>query len=179
MGRLRNPNASTFIDGSAIICRNNAPLFAVALRLLSAGRSVSVAGSDIGPRVIAILKKLGDDLETQAQLLHAIEVWESEKLAKGSSTARDIANCMRVFADHGATPSQAVAYAEHLLSQTGTITLLTGHKAKGLEWETVYHLDPFFIGEGEQEENLRYVIQTRAMQNYYEIETREIQWEAK
>lgn len=54
--------------------------------------------------------------------------------------------------------------------------LLTGHKAKGLEWNTVYHLDPFLIGESEQELNLKYVIGTRSLENYYEILTKEIRW---
>lgn len=176
VGRLRNPSANTFVDGSSIICRNNAPLFSVALRLLSNGRSVSVSGSDIGPRVVGIMKKLGDESMRKDQLLEAIESWRQEKLSRQSTTANDIADCMRVFASFGQSLSEAVAYAEHLFQQKGTIQLLTGHKAKGLEWPVVYHLDPFLIGEAEQELNLRYVIQTRAMEAYYEIESREIRW---
>ena len=84
---------------------------------------------------------------------------------------------MRVFARFGENLSQAVEYANHLFQQTGTIMLLTGHKAKGLEWNTVYHLDPWLLGEGEQEQNLAYVILTRAMDSYYEIDSREIRWE--
>ena len=174
--RLRNPSANSFVDGSAIICRNNAPLFALALRLLSSGRSVSVSGSDVGPRVIGIMRKLGPENLSQAELLNAIKDWRQEKLAKQSTTANDIADCMSVFAGFGADLGQAISYAEHLFNQTGTLTLLTGHKAKGLEWGTVYHLDPFLLGEAEQELNLRYVIQTRAMDSYFEIETQEIQW---
>ena len=66
--RLRNPSVAGFSDDSAIICRNNAPLFALALRLLSAGRSVSVSGSDIGPRVIGIMRKLGPETLKQAEM---------------------------------------------------------------------------------------------------------------
>jgi DNA helicase-2/ATP-dependent DNA helicase PcrA len=174
--RLRNPSASRFTDGSAIICRNNAPLFSCALRLLSSGRSVHVSGSEIGPKVIGIMKKLGEDSTPKEALLNAIESWREEKLAKESKSANDIADCMRVFATFGDDLGQAVAYAEHLFQQKGTITLLTGHKAKGLEWRTVYHLDPFLLGESEQELNLRYVILTRAMESYYEIETRALRW---
>ena len=85
---------------------------------------------------------------------------------------------MRVFGSFGDTLGQAISYADHLFKQTGTITLLTGHKAKGLEWPVVYHLDPWLLGEGEQEQNLRYVILTRAMDSYYEIDSREIRWES-
>jgi DNA helicase II / ATP-dependent DNA helicase PcrA len=176
--RLRNPNCTSFADGSAIICRNNAPLFALALRLLSSGRSVSVSGSDIGPKVIGIMRRLGPETMNKETLLNAIESWRAEKIAKQSATAGDIADCMQVFAGFGETLAQAIAYAEHLFGQKGTLQLLTGHKAKGLEWNTVYHLDPFLIGDSEQEHNLRYVISTRAKEAYYEIESREIRWES-
>jgi|HubBroStandDraft_3_1064219.scaffolds.fasta_scaffold00002_65 DNA helicase-2/ATP-dependent DNA helicase PcrA len=171
---LRNPTLNSFTDGSVIICRNNAPLFALALRLLAAGRSVSVAGSDVGPRVIGIMRRLGPDNLTRQGLYEDIEAWKAEKLSKGSNTAEDIAGCMRVFADHGATLGQAVAFAEHLFRQQGSIQLLTGHKAKGLEWPVVYHLDPFLLRPDEQDLNLRYVITTRAMETYYEINTADI-----
>jgi superfamily I DNA/RNA helicase len=57
----------------------------------------------------------------------------------------------------------------------GAVTLATGHRAKGLEWDAVLHLDPWRLpskharrraDQGdlrpmEQELNLRYVIETR------------------
>jgi len=171
---LRNPSPSSFLDGCAVICRNNAPLFALALRLLAAGRSVSVSGSDVGPRVVGIMRRLGDENLQREALLEEINHWQTEKIAKGSTTAPDIADCMRVFADSGTTLGQAIAYAEHLFKQQGSIQLLTGHKAKGLEWSTVYHLDPWLLRPDEQDLNLRYVITTRAMETYYEINTADI-----
>lgn len=174
VGILRNPTPSSFPDGCAIICRNNAPLFSLALRLLGAGRSVSVAGSDVGPRVIGILHKLGEDGDKQEEVLDAIDKWEAEKISKGSTTAKDIGDCMRVFARTGTTLRRAVAYAEHLFKQVGSIQLLTGHKAKGLEWNTVYHLDSWLLHTDEQDLNLRYVITTRAMETYYEINSVDI-----
>ena len=122
------------------------------------------------------MRKLGPITLTQEQLNASIDEWLNDKLSKQSTTASDIADCMRVFASFGRTLEEAIGYAEHLFTQKGTITLLTGHKAKGLEWPTVYHLDPWLIGEAEQELNLRYVIQTRALDTYYEIESREIRW---
>ena len=174
VAHIRNPSLGSFMDGSVIICRNNAPLFALALRLLSSGRSVSVSGSDVGPRIIAIMKRLGYPEMKQPEVLNAIEGWRAERLAKQSTSADDIADCMRVFGSQGDTLGQGIAYGEHLFAQKGEIQLCTGHKAKGLEWPTVYHLDPFLCRESEQDQNLRYVITTRAMQNYYEIESREI-----
>ena len=174
VGVLKNPKLDSFTDGSVIICRNNAPLFSLALRLLAHGRSVSVAGSDVGPRVIGIMRKLGDDNDKQEEILNAINQWQTEKTAKGSTTAADIGDCMRVFAHTGTTLGRAIAYAEHLFKQVGSIQLLTGHKAKGLEWPTVYHLDPWLLRADEQDLNLRYVITTRAMDRYFEINTADI-----
>lgn len=167
---------SDFSDSSAILSRNNAPLFAVALRLLGAGRSVSVAGSEIGPKLLGIMRKLGDASMSRASLLSAIDDWLLERLARESTTAQDLADCMRVFAQHGETLAQATAYAEHLFAQRGTIRLMTGHKAKGLEWDTVYHLDPWLCREDEQDLNLRYVIDTRSKNELYYINSRDIKW---
>ena len=128
-------------DGAAILCRNNAPLFAVAVRLLSMGRSVSVAGSDIGPKLVGLLRKLGPTDLSRPSTKAAIDDWRDEKVAKGSTTAEDMAACMHVFADIGETLGQAISYAEHILAQKGTLRLMTGHKAKGLEFPIVYHLD--------------------------------------
>ncbi len=170
-------------DDGVVICRNNAPLFGAALRLLSAGRSVSVAGSDIGPKLIALMKKLGSDEMSKAQTLSAIADWEQEKLDKESTTARDMAACMRVFAEHGSSLAQAISYAEHVLSQKGKIRLMTGHKAKGLEFDHVIHLDPWLVRVGyhgvpasDQDKNLDYVISTRSKNQLVEIASKDIRW---
>jgi hypothetical protein len=174
---LRNPTLANFTDNSTILCRNNAPLLSLAIRLLSHGRSVFVHGSDVGPKIVAIMRKLGDESMSRTSTLSAIDNWLSEKLARQSSTAYDIADCMRVFARHGHSLAGAISWAENLFKQKGTIQLLTGHKAKGLEWDLVFHLDPWLIGESEQERNLRYVITTRAKDTLYEIDSREIRWD--
>ena len=173
---LRELHPDSLPDGAAILCRNNAPLFRVAMQLLLAGRSVQVAGSDIGPKLIGVLKKLGPSDLSQASVLSAINDWLAEKMDKGSTTASDLAECMRVFASHGKSLAAAISYAEHLFAQKGTIRLLTGHKAKGLEFETVYHLDPWLCRDNEQDQNLHYVIQTRSMNNLYEINSKDIRW---
>lgn len=166
-------------DDSAIICRNNAPLFRAAMCLLGIGRSVSVVGSDIGPKLIAIMRKLGDESLSRASTVAAIDAWLEAKLEAGSTTAGDLAECMKVFASHGTTLGSAISYAEHLFAQKGSIKLMTGHKAKGLEFETVYFLDPWLVRKdptNEQDLNLDYVIQTRSMSHCYEIDSRRIEW---
>jgi superfamily I DNA/RNA helicase len=172
---LRDLRRTDILENSAIICRNNAPLFRLAMQLLQAGRSVAIAGSEIGPKIISIMRRLGSEDMSAAQVMSAIENWRSAKKDRESKTADDIAECMKVFAGFGKTLSLAVAHAEHLFKQRGTITLTTGHKAKGLEFNTVYHLDPWLCRmDDDQDKNLKYVITTRAKQSLYEIDSERI-----
>ena len=160
-------------EGSAIICRNNAPLFRFAFALIREGRSVKVTGSDIGPRLTSILKSFSESRGVETQIAE----WQEKKLetAKDEKVIMDTASCLRLFANYGKSINGAITYAQHLFKQTGTIELITGHKAKGREWDTVFHLDPWLIGNEEQELNLRYVIQTRAKERAYEINSRDIE----
>lgn len=171
--------AADIPDGSAIICRNNAPLFRTGMDLIRAGRGVQIVGADIGPGLIKILRGLGPESLTGPAVLSAIDRWEAERLSKSRAKASvsDRADCLRVFASFGDNLGDAIAYAEHLFKQQGPVQLLSGHKAKGLEWDTVYHLDPWRIPstyadspeEIEQELNVRYVIETRARKQLFLI----------
>lgn len=180
-GNVRLPvrlDVSDIGDNSTIISRNNAPILRMAFDLLRASRSISIAGSDIGPKLVNIMRKLGDDEMEKRTVFASIDVWESEKLARESKTAEDLAGCMRVFAEHGDTLGTAIAYAEHLFKQTGTILLTTIHKAKGLEWSSVYHLDPWLVRKhpNPQQKNLDYVCSTRSSDSLIEIDSENIQW---
>jgi len=174
--KLQGLDPSDIPDGAAIVCRNNAPLLRVAFALLSRKRSVQVAGSDVGPKIIRLLRKIGAEADTQEDLLFKIEAWRQEKLETTNAieTINDTAECLKIFASWGATLSQAVGYAEHIFSRSGTIQLTTGHKAKGKEWDVVYHLDPWLLKKDDQDLNLKYVITTRAKEALYEINSQEI-----
>lgn len=179
-GSVEHPKAlgvSEIPDDSAIICRNNAPLFRAALHLLGAGRSVSVAGSDIGPKLIGIMEKLGEASLSRDRTIAAIDAWLEAKLEKESKTAQDLADCMKVFANVADSLGQAISYAEYVLKQEGALALTTGHKAKGMEWDTVFHLDPWLCRDDEpQDRNLRYVISTRSANRLVEIDSKRINW---
>ena len=122
------------------------------------------------------MKKLGTDSTSRKDLIDAIEFWREEKLLANSKSANDLADCMRVFADHGSTLSSAVSYAEHLFAQQGAIRLLTGHKSKGLEFHNVYWLDPDLCDRREQDRNLAYVITTRSSNSLSTIDSASILW---
>ncbi len=173
---LDSLHASTIPSTCTIICRNNAPLFAAAFRLIGAGHSVSVAGSDVGYSLIKIMRRLGPEDLSRASTLSAIADWEAERLARESKNAADLAECMRIFARHGSDLGQAISYAEHLFKQDGEIKLMTGHKSKGLEFDTVIHIDRWLCKDTEQDKNLAYVISTRSKNKLIEIDSDRIIW---
>jgi UvrD/REP helicase N-terminal domain/UvrD-like helicase C-terminal domain len=169
-------DGSSFPDDATVICRNNAPLLRLAFKLISAGRSVSVLGSELGPKLVGILRKLGDSILPRPKAMSAIEEWREQRLIAGSKSANDLADCMRVLCEHGDTLGAAISYAEHIFAQQGTIRLLTGHKSKGLEFADVFWLDPWLCGDSEQDLNLRYVITTRSQNSLTLIDSNAIQW---
>ena len=177
---LEKWSASSVVDGAAIICRNNAPLIKLAFQMIRAGKGVELRGFDIGPSLVKALKKLGPETMTAQECYAAINRWEDQKVAAKGATAAvaDRAECFRVFVDIGGSLTGAVTYAESIFKARGNIQLLSGHKSKGLEWETVYHLDawriPSKFASGEeaeaQELNVRYVIETRAKRNLFLVD---------
>ena len=157
---------------TTILCRNNAPLFTMAFKLLKAGRYPELVGNDIGKNLIKILKKLGPETMPREALETAIDQWQTIKLtkARNESSVHDQAACLRIFAEQGETLRDAIAYAEHILEVKGPVTLMTIHTAKGLEFDHVILLDRHLIRTRPkyahqpniQEDNLLYVGQTRS-----------------
>lgn len=163
---LTSWNVHDLPDNAAIICRNNAPLFRQALALLKARRYPQLIGNDIGKNLLKIMKKFGSSSMPKAEVIENIVKWKMAKLAKTRSpgSIHDQADCMLLFAEEGDNLGDALAYAEHIFNARGPIQLMTGHKSKGLEFDHVYILDEHLIGDSQQEDNLRYVMQTRAKQ---------------
>lgn len=122
------------------------------------------------------MKKLGDAGMSRTALLAEIEFWREERLIAGSKSASDLADCMRVFAEHGDTLGSAISYAEHIFAQRGAIALLTIHKSKGLEFDNVYLLDQHLMDDREQDLNLKYVAITRSKNNLNFIDSSGILW---
>jgi len=155
-------------DGSAIICRNNAPLFHMAIRLLRAGRYPELAGRDIIKNVVTKMKKLGPAKLNREQSQLAVKAFvESEKLRqRDHKLVHDMAECMLVFINETDTLGDACAFAQKLGTQSGRLYLMTGHGSKGLEFENVFFLDQHLIDiKAGQDNNLKYVIETRAKLN--------------
>lgn len=153
---------------ATILCRNNAPLFSCAIALLKNGRYPELVGNDIGKNLIKLMKKLGDPGMPAEEAHGAIDQWKEGKLSRARDKDKfaDQAACMHIFVEQGKTLADAIAYAEHLLRQSGTVKLMTGHKSKGLEWPEVFILDQQLINlRHTQERNLLYVMITRAKES--------------
>lgn len=154
---------------AVIICRNNAPLFNIAIKLLKTGRTCELHGKDVVASITKVMRKFGGHDLPQHTVLEKIEAWLAHEMEKNKPRAhdrlRDRAACMKVFALEGATLGDALAYAQHLSQLHSPLKLMTGHGAKGLEFDHVYFLDQHLIGKDEQEPNLRYVIATRAKES--------------
>jgi hypothetical protein len=169
----------------AILCRNNAPLFAAALRCIKAGRGVTILGNEIGRGLITLAKSLAPETASAEKFLLLLNAWcerETHKALLNGQEAKasilsDKAECLRVVSSGMESLAQIILRLQTLFEpQNMNITCSTGHKAKGFEWPTVIHLDPWRIPskyaqkqalEGnsvnlEQDKNLLYVIETRA-----------------
>lgn len=158
---------------AAVICRNNAPLYSLAIRLLKVGRYCKILGNDIGKGLIKQLQKLGESDTPQEKVFDLIDKWEQSQLmrSRNESLVHDKAECMRIFAEEADTLGGAVAYAQHIMNVEGPLTLMTGHKSKGLEYNEVFFLDQHLVRDSGQDPNLRYVIQTRAKRRLTYIES--------
>lgn len=175
-------------DHGAILCRNNAPLMRLAFGLIAARRRVTILGRDIGASLATLLTKivgkenLNTSVQTSAVLVQDWAKKEIEKLGNKKSKHEaiyDREECLLVLLESsgGENAGDCVAFIKDLFTDraSGTLTLASGHRAKGLEWDWVMHLDPWRVpsrfaqsaaAQGndaplQQELNLKYVIETR------------------
>jgi superfamily I DNA/RNA helicase len=172
----------------AILCRNNAPLIGTALRLISQGQGCTVLGKDIGKGLSKLLKDIAKISGSQSAEdgLHAVTDWAAAERSKAIANGKDErialiedkAECLYTILNHSdirTVQGALLAIDRMFASENLKIMLSTGHKAKGLEWPSVIHLDPWRIPSKyakasaaagnhiplEQDMNLKYVIETR------------------
>ncbi len=172
----------------AILCRNNAPLLSMAFKLLRQRVGVKMLGRDIGKGLVQLSKKvLPSDAMSMEDCVKVVGVWKDQQIAIAQANGdehkivglTDRAECLLAVLEYSTNAGDLRKKLDDIFSREhGTVTLATGHKAKGLEWQTVIHLDPWRVpsnfaqkaakrGDGrqlEQEKNLRYVIETRAQE---------------
>lgn len=172
----------------AVLCRNNAPLLALAFKLLRRRISITMTGRDIGSGLVTLSKRLfPEDSESADRMNGILDEWELTEVSKASimndeahiSAVQDRAESLRAVLSFGEVrDAKELRKAITLLfaQEQGMVTLSTIHRAKGMEWDLVLHLDPWRIPskrareEAEQtgdervlrqEYNLKYVCETR------------------
>lgn len=172
----------------AILCRNNAPLLGLAFKLLRKQVPIMMLGRDIGKGLLLLSRKIiPDDGASGAECAARITAWKDHEtsllMANGKEekveAVEDKAeSLLAILEGSGAKSARALRsrLGELFARDVGRVTLSTGHKAKGLEWHTVIHLDPWRLPSKwakraqargneapmQQELNLNYVIETRA-----------------
>lgn len=163
--------------GDAIVCRNNAPLFSLAIRLIEHDQLPRIAGRDIGAPLVKIMKKLGKPQMLSPAAIDALQAWQDKELKRARDGAqgaiRDKAQVIRIMLSRTKTLGDAIAYLQHLLERDGRIDLMTGHKSKGLEFDRVWFLDQHLCNlDHEQDANIKYVIETRAKSELHYISSK-------
>ena len=162
---------------SAILCRKNKPLVKTAYGLIRAGIPCRIEGRDIGKGLTALARKW-KGVKTIEGLMNRLGKWLAggKKMTESArQDAEDKVETIGVFAERCralglSTVAELCAEIDRLFADDikGVITLCSGHKAKGREWDTVYILQtspinkPMQDWEYVQEDNLRYVMGTRA-----------------
>lgn len=170
----------------AILCRNNAPLLNLAFTLIRHRIAPVMLGRDIGKGLEVLARKLikkGEE-DVPADILQGrLNEWENGEISDAQANDRedridaieDRAGSLRAIIDGSEVNSfRDLMNAIHFLfsREEGDVTLSTIHRAKGLEWDIVLHLDPWRVpsrrsrrpgheAELEQEWNLLYVCETR------------------
>lgn len=169
-------------EGSAVLCRNIAPLVRLGMQCIKDGIPAYVAGRDIGAPLIKAVKALNPLMN----LWDSIIEWSQKEKSKAKDNLETLARIndttdalLAVMEVTNCKDSHSLAETLKTLfsKQSGSIVLSTIHRAKGLEWNSVYILDSWrmpqkwilnavkFSPESswmlEQEKNLFYIAVTR------------------
>lgn len=171
-----------FDDSDAIICRNTAPLVSMAYGFLRRGRRVRFLGRDFGEGLIILIEKMNtEDIDVLQDRLYD---WYQREFARAQKknneglmiSIEDKYQCLKIFIGNLKEPYRTVDDLVYEIAKMfketdePMLTLCTGHKSKGFEWEHVFWLDKALIPSKyatqdwmkKQEKNLAYVIITRA-----------------
>lgn len=195
--RLREWSSYEIPTGSLICCRNNEPLMSIALKLLREGRPVNFLGRDVTQGLITLVEKicrqasLGDLQSASTEIfMEHLDAWQQAELASNAAK-RSQRHAERTL-DRAAGIKAATGLANTVAgiiknlralqaASGGDVTLGTGHRVKGLEAETVFHLDSELIPSAyakseaqlQQEANIDYVITTRAKKDLIYVSGRD------
>lgn len=139
-------------------------------------------GRDLGKGLIGTIKKLPtQDSSPINEVAAALVAWKDREASifrangndSGLEKLHDRYESIMAVVESSSSNTQAAlcsAITDLFAKDRGLVTLATAHRAKGLEWDHVVHLDPFRIPSRwakspealRQEANAEYVLETRA-----------------
>jgi len=175
--------------GDLVLCRVNAPLVSECFSLIAQGKPAYVLGRDIGYSLIALVKKVTEDaslrLERFLPLLsqHIESRIEALKLQEKDNMIQSLQDkhaCVLALSGNINSVQGLIDNIKEVFGEQGKnsgVVFSTIHKAKGLEANTVWILNPELMPHPmaktpeaiEQERNLCYVAVTRAKQNLFYV----------
>jgi len=185
----------------AILCRNNAPLMSMAFKLIRRRVGVKMLGRQLGKNLISFSKKVvPEDLTSAVNTAAMLTAWldkersllianDKEHEVEG---LEDRVECLRaVLEDAEARDAGSMRriLGDLFAKEDGLVTLGSGHRSKGLEWDIVLHIDPWRLpskqakkaeasgdsGPMKQEKNLKYVVETRTKHTLAEANLEDFQ----
>lgn len=182
----------------AIICRNTAPLIRCAYDLIGRGVSAYVEGKSIGKGLLELLRKGAHGARNVADAIDRLKNYsekQGDRMRKAGkdSAAEDLAEQVEcLIAISSTCPDNApvetlAADIDDLfqeMPETGkpnAVVLLTAHRSKGLEFKRVFGwgVTTWMPSrrakqdwQRQQEANLEYVLKTRAIEEYVDVEVR-------
>lgn len=166
--------------GDFVVSRKNAPLVKVCLRLIRAGTPAAILGRDVGAELGALIQK--SKARSVDRLLEWVHEWESTSIRRARKDNpeanvdryKDTVECIRALALGAASVEDIRAEIRRMFDEADTdasrVTLMSTHKAKGLEANRVWLLrDTYSPERGIDEQNLLYVGITRAQQSLFMV----------
>lgn len=161
-------------DPDVIICRTNAGVITNVFKNLEMGKKVYVQG---GVQNIINLLKGAQDLQNGRRSfvpdLALFHNWAEVVECSETESGVDLRSLVRMISEHGIPKLLEALNCVHSHHFGSDITITTGHKCKGLEWEKVKLFNDFLFPEKDEtgrlrrlpqgEINILYVALTRAL----------------
>lgn len=169
--------------GNAILSRVNAPLMKHALALVRKGVTAKIEGKDIEKELLQIIERL--ECSDITFFSDKLESWASAMIAKATGRNADAKielitdqkETLQALCDVSSSIEDMQSRIKSLFQNSDSgyakpaVVLSTVHRAKGLEWDTVYMLKETFERKRrggftelqlQEEQNIKYVAITRA-----------------
>lgn len=166
-----------------VLCRNNFPLFSVAMQLLKEQKSFNMPGNYPKKLMGFVRSFKADDVQTfRVRLQDWWEEKQKELLAKKKMGALERENdkfqCLWEIQKQCVSVQEILNKLDSMMRASYGPVLTTIHGAKGLEADRILILEPELMPskyavtevELQQEQNLMYVAATRAKEELYYIE---------